>query len=171
MSGVTPEPGDQQRVEPTDHDGAHPDAPAPTHASPPPGRGASGRDRPAHYLIADLGRALLWGYGHYFIYAAAAAVGAAIAVAIDLATGHAEIGSTVAGAFLAVPVALYVALLWALHHEPRPDAVVPDWLGPLAVLLLLAAPFTSWPAVTCGLILVTLLAVKIGLRHRRARTI
>ena len=41
--------------------------------------------------------AFVWGYGHYFVFAGAAAVGAGIAVAVDQATDHSALSDTQAG--------------------------------------------------------------------------
>ena len=40
-------------------------------------------DRPVHDLLTSLRKAIVWGYGHYFVFAAAAAVGAGLAVSVD----------------------------------------------------------------------------------------
>ena len=40
-------------------------------------------DRPVHDLLTSLRKAIVWGYGHYVVFAAAAAVGAGLAVAVD----------------------------------------------------------------------------------------
>ena len=36
-------------------------------------------DRPVHDLLTSVRKAFVWGYGHYFIFASAAAVGAGLA--------------------------------------------------------------------------------------------
>jgi low temperature requirement protein LtrA len=76
-------------------------------------------ERPVDDLLTSPRMAFFWGYGHLLIFASAAAVGAGLAVAIDHATHHAEIGSVGAGAAVAVPVALYLLGLWVLHYRPR----------------------------------------------------
>jgi len=48
-------------------------------------------ERPSDDLLTSRARAFEWGYGHYFIWGAAAAVGAGVAVAVDVATGHASV--------------------------------------------------------------------------------
>ena len=40
-------------------------------------------DRPVHDLLTSLRKAIIWGYGHYFVFASAAAVGAGLAVSVD----------------------------------------------------------------------------------------
>ena len=76
-------------------------------------------DRPVHDLLTNLRKAMLWGYGHYFVFASAAAVGAGLAVAVDQASHHAEISSVAAGFAVAVPVTVFIASLWLLHDRPE----------------------------------------------------
>ena len=45
-------------------------------------------DRPVHDLLTSVKQAMFWGYGHYFIFASAAAVGAGLAAGVDQATHH-----------------------------------------------------------------------------------
>ncbi len=124
-------------------------------------------DRPAHPLLTSLRRAFVWGYGHYLVFASAAAVGAGLAVAIDQAAGGAQLSATAAGAAVAVPVALYLGVLWALvgraGHPVRP------WMAPIAVGLILLTPVTGQAVAWTGVVLVGLIAVKLASRHRAAR--
>ena len=80
-------------------------------------------DRPVHDLLTSLRKAIIWGYGHYLVFAAAAAVGAGLAVAVDQATHHAKVSAVAAGAAVAIPVAVYLLCLWFLHDRPeyRPE--------------------------------------------------
>ena len=64
-----------------------------------------------------------WGYGHYVVFAAAAAVGAGVGVMVDSVTGHAHVSDTGAAAAFTIPVVLYVAavvfiqaLLFGVHR-------------------------------------------------------
>jgi low temperature requirement protein LtrA len=118
-------------------------------------------DRPAHGLLTSLRKALTWGYGHYLIFAAVAAVGAGIAVSVDQVTGHGQVSARAAGYAVAIPVALYLVCLWALHSRsdnPRTGA-----LGPITAVLVMAAPLTSQPVLVVGLLLVAMLTVKMRL--------
>ncbi len=65
-------------------------------------------DRPVHDLLTSLTKAIVWGYGHYLVFAAAAAVGAGLAVSVDQATHHAKVSAAGAGFAVAVPVAVFV---------------------------------------------------------------
>ncbi len=122
-------------------------------------------DRPAHGLLTSLRKALTWGYGHYLIFAAVAAVGAGIAVSVDQVTGHGQVSARAAGYAVAIPVALYLVCLWALHSRsdnPRTGA-----LGPITAVLVMAAPLTSQPVLVVGLLLVAMLTVNLSGLPRR----
>ena len=69
----------------------------------------------AHERLRGRREAFVWGYGHLVIFAAAAAVGAGLAVVADHAAGTAHIGRTAAGAAVVVPVSLYLLALWLVH--------------------------------------------------------
>jgi len=122
-------------------------------------------DRPVHDLLTSLRKAVIWGYGHYLVFAAAAAVGAGLAVAVDQATHHAKVSAIGAGAAVAIPVAVYLLCLWVLHDRPeyRPTRL----LGPIAVVIVLLTPFTGHAVALTGAILAALVAVKRVMRRPR----
>jgi low temperature requirement protein LtrA len=125
-------------------------------------------DRPVHDLLTSLRKALMWGYGHYFVFASAAAVGAGLAVNVDQATHHATISATVAGAAVAIPVAIFLVCLWVLHD--RPEYRRTRWMGPAAAVLVLLTPFSGQAVLLTGVILAGMIATKLIMqRTRRAR--
>jgi low temperature requirement protein LtrA len=124
-------------------------------------------DRSAHNLLNTLRGSMSWGYGHYFIFAAAAAVGAGLSVAVDHVTGAAEISETLNGYAVAVPVAVYLFTVWLLHlrpHQTGPMLAV----FPAASVLILLAPVGPAPIETMAAILVVLVAVSLTLGRRVA---
>ena len=69
----------------------------------------------AEGLVARRERSYVWGYGHYGVFAALAAVGAGLEAAV-VHLGHHGATSAVAVAYaIAVPVAVFLTLVWALH--------------------------------------------------------
>lgn len=125
-------------------------------------------DRPMGDLLSSLPRAFFWGYGHFAIFASAAAVGAGFGVAVDHATGEVAIGSVGAGAAFAVPVAVYLLGLWALHLKLGTSLPPGAGLTPLVVLLILITPWSAEPVLLTGLLAAGLLAIKLVRRHRTA---
>jgi len=121
-------------------------------------------DRPSQHLLGRFRTAVMWGYGHYFVFGAAAAVGAGLAAQIE----H-PLEALYAWA-VAVPAAVYVAVMWLLfvaaRCAPRPEF----WLAPLAVVVLLLCPLIggAWSTPMVGAVLALLLVTK-GIF--RARTI
>jgi len=59
--------------------------------------------------------AFVWGYGHYLLYAAIAAVGAGLGVCIDVLEHVAHVSSRAATLSLGVPVAVALVLMGFLH--------------------------------------------------------
>lgn len=114
-------------------------------------------DQTEHALGASLRTTFIWGYGHLFIFAAAAAVGADLAVAVDQATHYTEIGPVGSGAAVAIPVALYLVSLWLLQERAQAENPSHKYLFPTAIILILLTPFTGQTILLTGLLLVALL--------------
>ncbi len=57
----------------------------------------------------------VWGYAHYLVFASVAAVGAGLGACIDVAENVARVGSRSAAFALAIPLAIYLVTLGALH--------------------------------------------------------
>ena len=121
-------------------------------------------DRPVHDLLTSLRKAILWGYGHYLVFASAAAVGAGLAVSVDDATHHAKIASVAAGAAVAVPVAVFLMCLWFLHD--RPEYGKTRVMGPIAAVLILLTPLSGHAVLLTGTVLTALVAVKLVVMER-----
>ena len=119
-------------------------------------------DRPAHDLLTSFRRAFMWGYGHYVVFASAAAVGAGLAVNVDVVTAHAHIGPIAAGYAVAIPACAYLLCLWVLHD--RPEYRRTRVLGPLAAVLMLLGPLTGQGVLVTGATLAVLVGVKLVVR-------
>ncbi len=113
-------------------------------------------------LIARRERSYVWGYGHYGVFAALAAVGAGLEAAV-VHLGHHGATSAVAVAYaIAVPVAVFLTLVWALHVPliARPVLHPSVMLGgaavvlllPLAALALSLAVVVAMIAAACGVV-------------------
>ena len=116
-------------------------------------------DRPVHDLLTSFRKAIVWGYGHYFVFASAAAVGAGLAVNVDQVTHHAKIGAVEAGAAVAIPVAVFLLCLWFLHD--RPEYRQTRWFGPIAAVVVLLTPFSGHGVLLTGLIVSSIVAIKL----------
>jgi len=92
----------------------------------------------------------LWGYGHFGIFAALAAIGSGLEVAVlstvaatDEAGEHHALSASVVALAVALPVAIFLLLLWLLH-APIVDRVV---VRPVSIVIaagaVLAVPFAA----------------------------
>lgn len=117
-------------------------------------------------LLSSLKKAFAWGYGHYFIFASIAAVGAGLAVQIDYALHHAEISAITSGMMVAAPVVIYLLVLLALHTRLQTDSRLQTYLIPIFSLLILLTPLTGQAALLTGILLFLLLIIKLILKHR-----
>jgi len=108
----------------------------------------------------------VWGYGHYVVFASAAAVGAGVAVNVDRVSegGHEGGASAIAaGAAVSVPVALFLLTVWALHVRPHHSGRVWDALFPVTAGVVLVVGFTSEPVFAIGLVLAALTGASIAI--------
>jgi low temperature requirement protein LtrA len=119
-------------------------------------------DRPVHDLLTSLGKAVVWGYGHYVVFASAAAVGAGIAAAVDQAAGRASIGVAGAAYAVAIPVVIYMMCLSWLHWRAAYRRTV--WLEPIAGVLMLLSPLSGQGVLLTGVILAGVIAIKMTMR-------
>jgi low temperature requirement protein LtrA len=121
---------------------------------------------PIHDLLTSRQTVFLWGYGHLPIWAAAAAVGAGLAVAIEQAAGlEVALDAVAAGYAVSVPVAIYVAGSWMLHGYPRMERWTDAAPIVAAVIALLLVPLSGWGVPLGGLVLAALLGYKLARRR------
>jgi low temperature requirement protein LtrA len=100
----------------------------------------------------------VWGYGHYLVFASAAAAGAGLAVAVDQATHHSGLTDTQAGFALTTPVAVFLVAVWGLHYADKAPGPLRTFAVPVGAGLILAASFTPEPVLATGALLAALVA-------------
>ncbi|MEV7198098.1 low temperature requirement protein A [Streptomyces sp. NPDC093510] len=127
--------------------------------------------RPAHTLLATTHRAhrrrFVWAYGHYLVFASAAAEGAGLAAYADHLTGHADTSSTAAGAAVTVPAAVFLVTVWAVHLRPHFKTTAERVPYPVAALGLLGATWSPAPALAAGAVLTVLVVLVTAPASRR----
>ncbi|MGV9213039.1 low temperature requirement protein A [Micromonospora sp. RB23] len=112
---------------------------------------------------------LVWGYGHYFIFAAIAAVGAGLPVVVDHERHLAHVSGTTAAYAVAVPIAVFLLAVWVLHvRRQQHGAVVVAY--PVVAGVALLVPLGPAPVPVLAVLLVALVAVTVVLRGRDAGT-
>ncbi|HZA83625.1 MAG TPA: low temperature requirement protein A, partial [Actinomycetes bacterium] len=122
----------------------------------------------AHRFLTSLRIGFVWGYGHYLIFGSAAAVGAGLAVNVDLLTDHAAVGARTAAAAFTVPVALFLVAVWALQVRPHHLGRWHGALVPVTASLVLASTLTPEPILVTGLLTAAMIATSLVAVHRPA---
>jgi low temperature requirement protein LtrA len=104
----------------------------------------------------------LWGYGHFGIFASLAAIGAGLEVAVESAGHHLEARPVVIAFAIALPVAIFLVLLWVLHAPIVNRVVISPVATCAAAALLLLMPLAV-EAIGLAGVLVAMAAVLVGL--------
>ncbi|PZO60973.1 MAG: low temperature requirement protein A [Leifsonia xyli] len=125
--------------------------------------------REQHDHIRNLPSALVFGYGHYFVFAAAGALPAGIEVAVSADAGEAELSHATVAATVAVPVALFVLAIWALALRPSLSA---GWNATVVVLAVAVLATITVPDVSlvATAVLVAGIVVVLEVAERRPGT-
>lgn len=93
-------------------------------------------------------------------------MGAGVAVSVDQIKDAAVIGTTGAGASVAIPLAVYVVGVWVLLDLPHGLSRGEKAAGPLAAAAILVTPFTPQPVFICGLVMTVLIVFKVTRRRK-----
>ena len=123
--------------------------------------------REQHTHITSMRSALLFGYGHYFVFAAAGAIPAGIEVALSAESGHADLAPATVLATITVPVAVFVLAIWLLALRPTLSAAGNVLVVVLAAAIAASALVPSIALVATAL-LVAAIVVVLELAARRA---
>lgn len=114
--------------------------------------------KPQHARLGSVAKAFVWGYAHYLVFAAAAAVGAGLAVAVDHATGHASLSAFGAGEALAAPLAVYLLALWFAQTRGERGCGPETVAYAVTIVLVLASPLVFPTPLAPGVLLAALTA-------------
>lgn len=112
--------------------------------------------------------AFAWGFGHYFIFAAAAAVGAGLAARAEYWLHPEEISGLTTAAGITVPAAVLLTALWFVQLRRHARSPVQGVVMLGTAVLVLAATFVLYAELVTGLLLAGELAAMLGLKVRRA---
>jgi low temperature requirement protein LtrA len=113
---------------------------------------------PHHRAIGGLRQSLPYGYGHFVVFASAAAFSAGIEVEIDVLTGESSLGAVAAGLCVSAPVAVFMLSVWWLAIRAVADRVV-NWAVPLGALLVILDPVIPTPFAATAVIVAGVVAV------------
>jgi hypothetical protein len=115
--------------------------------------------RPHHAVLVSRKAAFVWGYTHYLVYASAAAAGAGLAAAIDLASDHSKANALTVGYALTVSIVLYLLGLWLVQFRHACKSVTVHGAFVIASAALLLVPFLESPVLGSGVVLAVLTTV------------
>ncbi|MEU0391952.1 low temperature requirement protein A [Streptomyces sp. NPDC006208] len=125
---------------------------------------------PAHERLNSNRQAIPWGYGHFLIFASAAAIGAGLEVAVEESVHKAHVSTTAAAATVTIPAAAFVLTVWALHSRHFKRGMAEQLTLPVCGLAILACTFAGqWAVFTAGLVSAVTVAVGVTLTTRHAR--
>ncbi|GAB2572819.1 membrane protein [Paractinoplanes abujensis] len=113
---------------------------------------------PHHHTIDGFSKTFLYGYGHYFIFAAAGAFSAGIEVEIDVLTGHSELHPPGASFAYTVPIAVFMLGVWLLVIRPVANGVI-NAVVPAGALLVLIDPIIPVPTALTAVFLIAVVVV------------
>lgn len=85
-------------------------------------------------------RAFVWGYGHLFVFAAGAALGAGFTLVTQQLNHEAHITKFVAEMSLAIPIATYLFALWLVRDNFELKGIA-RWILPIAAIIAIIIPF------------------------------
>ncbi len=137
--------------------------------------------KPSSADLTDLRSAIIWGYGHYLVFASAAAFSAGLELAIDYQLQHSgdQVGQagehtvmldgTTTAMLSTVPVAVFLFSTWLLMVRPR-HARELDVVMLAAAVGVLATSFTPAPVpLTAAVVTAEVITlVLLGVRHDHA---
>ncbi|GHD91744.1 low temperature requirement protein A [Streptomyces naganishii] len=124
---------------------------------------------PIHGHLRSNRQSFLWGYGHYLVLAAAAAIGAGLEVAVEQAVGRSHLAALEASAAVTLPTALYLITVWALHSRHYKVGIAQQLVLPSTALLVICCTFLgAWAVLAAGLVSALAVATGVTLTARRA---
>ncbi|MEU9787671.1 low temperature requirement protein A [Streptomyces phaeochromogenes] len=124
---------------------------------------------PIHGHLSSSKKAFLWGYGHYVIFASAAAIGAGLEVAVEQAVGKAHISTLAASAAVTLPTALFLLMVWVLHARHYKVGTAQQLVLPVTALVVALCTFLGdWAVFAAGVVAALAVVVGVTLTARMA---
>ncbi|MGO1924860.1 MAG: low temperature requirement protein A [Brachybacterium tyrofermentans] len=117
---------------------------------------------PHHTAIRSLRGSLVYGYGHFFLLAAAGAFSAGISAEIDVVLGVSALSPTLVSFAYTIPIAIFVLGIWALALRRHGDAWV-NTAVPIGALLVLVDPLIPMPFAITAVVMIAVVVLLV--RH------
>ncbi len=119
-----------------------------------------------HNALDRVSSGFLWGYGHFFVFATVTAVGAGMAVGVDVLTDHAAVGQNVAIASVNIPLALFLLSIWFVHERYGNGGAIQQILLPAFALFIGLASFLAHGTLIAAVLMIVCLTIKLRLQAR-----
>ena len=113
-------------------------------------------------LVRHRRRSYIWGYGHYGIFASLAAIGAGLEVAVESAVHHIDASPLLVSYAVAIPLAIVLVLIWALHAPLVDEVVIHPVSTVVSAVLVLLTPLLA-PILGVAVTLAMIVAVVVAL--------
>lgn len=115
-------------------------------------------------LLLERGNTLnmIWGFGHYFVFSAAAAIGAGLSARVDYYTDDAHTSGLLTASAVTIPTAVLVVAIFVFHiaqHDHSARTIAAFATG---VAVLVVGTFTPVPELVAGLVCVGLVAATVA---------
>ncbi len=125
-------------------------------------------DEADHHMFSSFRSTFIWGYSHFFIFGALAALGAGLAVMVDFFTDHSKISLVTATASVTIPTAIFLLFLWFIHERPKKKSMMDLLLFPVFSVLIVLASFAPFGVLLAGVLLAICVALHMNQRTREA---
>ncbi|MER5808806.1 low temperature requirement protein A [Streptomyces sp. NPDC002033] len=129
-------------------------------------------DEPAHTLLETTHRfhrrRFTWAYGHYLVFASAAAEGAGLSAYAEHVTTGPGAPPLAAAAAVTVPAAVFLTVVWSVHLRPHQRSAAQGAPYPVVAAGILLSTWSPAPALAVGGLLAALV-VLLTARRRPAR--
>ncbi|MDN5909931.1 MAG: low temperature requirement protein A [Brevibacterium sp.] len=99
---------------------------------------------PHHRAVSSIRKTLTYGYGRYFVFAAAGAFSAGVGVEVDSQLSHSEISPLLGAFMISVPITVFVLGVWVLAIRANAGGVV-NTVVPVCAVLVLFDPIIPIP--------------------------
>ena len=115
-------------------------------------------------------KSFIWGYGHYFIYGFATAVGVLISVNVDVLANNASIGAHTAITGLAIAISGYLISVWLCHDYLLEKKGLKLYEILILALLILGIAFVLHSVLIMSLVFVALIAIRLSRKHLQTKS-
>ena len=117
--------------------------------------------------LANKKKSFIWGYGHYFIYGFATAVGVLISVNVDVLANHAKIEESFATLGMALMIAGYLVSVWLCHDYLLDKKGLKLYELLILAVFVVGIAFLTNSVFLISIVFVALIAIRLTRKHKQ----